>query len=185
MKKTIQLSNVVVVSDPCYKIPTFAQIVLNGVKPGEYHTFKDKEDFGDSVQINKYLGVVHTEWVTSELAWREYDGLVGVDSGQAGIFSHKSYRNDEIVDTIDIPQTDFRLESYNDEGDSWYEAMCRLTLTEEEGGLYEEGVVSSSGFGDGVYRCLISKKNKMIVGICIDFGVENRPNKFINELFKQ
>jgi len=30
----------------------------------------------------------------------------------------------------------------------------------------------------------VAKKKGKIVGICIDFGLEDQPNKFINTLFK-
>jgi hypothetical protein len=48
--------------------------------------------------------------------------------------------------------------------------------------MYDTGVVSSSGIGDGGYRCLVAKHKGKIVGIAIDFGMERFPNKFLNEL---
>ncbi len=183
MKKTIKLSDIVMVSDPCYKVPTWCQKKLTNVLHGEYKIFFYKSLLASWGKVNSYLGVVHSEFVNENLSWRILNENIGVDSGQAGIFSYSSYRNDDIVDSMIMPESDFTLNSYENIGYRWYEAMCKLTLTTENYGSYETGVLSTSGFGDGAYRCLVAKKNKMIVGICIDFGIENKPNKFINSLF--
>jgi hypothetical protein len=130
-----------------------------------------------------YLGAVHTDYANQDLSWREYPGEVGVDSGQAGIFSIENYRNDEIAESITTPDSNFSIGRDGD-GDAWYEKMCQFTLSDNQWGSYDTGVVSSSGIGDGGYRCLVAKKKGKIVGICIDFGLEDQPNKFINTLFK-
>jgi hypothetical protein len=184
MEKTIKLSDVVMVSDPCYKVPTWCQKKLTNVLNGEYKIFFYESQLAHWGKVNSYLGVVHSGFVNENLSWRILDEVIGVDSGQAGIFSYESYRNDDIVDSISMPESDFTLNSYGNIGDRWYEAMCKLTQTNENYGSYETGVLSTSGYGDGVYRCLVAKKNKLVVGICIDFGIENKPNKFINSLFK-
>ncbi len=184
MEKTIKLNDVVIVSDPCYKIPTLCQKKLTNVLQGEYKIFSNKIQLVRWGEVNSYLGVVHSGFVNENLSWRILNETIGVDSGQAGIFSYESYRNDDIVDSLNLRQSNFSLKSYDDIGDRWYESMCKLNLTTENYGSYETGVVSFSGFGDGLYSCLVAKRNKMIVGICIDFGIENKPNKFINSLFK-
>jgi len=38
--------------------------------------------------------------------------------------------------------------------------------------VYDSGVVSSSGFGDGSYSLYVAKKRGKIVGMCVDFQVE-------------
>ena len=47
MKKRITLTNRVVVSDPCYDIPTWCQIILNNVLPGGYITAPFDYDAGE------------------------------------------------------------------------------------------------------------------------------------------
>ena len=37
-------------------------------------------------------------------------------------------------------------------GDTWYRACSDLTLSDEQWGVLPNGVVSSSGFGDGSYQ---------------------------------
>jgi hypothetical protein len=80
----------------------------------------------------------------------------------------ESYRNDSIADEITAPRLDFMLPCEG-EGDKWYEKMCRLTLSSQQWGSYNTGVVSSSGYGDGSYRLLVAKHNGKIVGIAIDY----------------
>ena len=180
---TINLTEEVIVSDPCYSIPTWCQIKLKNVIPGSYKPFVHKSDsFGWGTRCH-YLGVVHTDYIGQELSWREYPGEVGVDSGQAGIFSLESYRNDELAESITTPDSKFTMGNELLEGEKWYEKMCQFTLSDNQWGMYDNGVVSCSGVGDGGYRCLVAKKKGKIIGICIDYLMENQPNKFINTLF--
>ena len=51
----------------------------------------------------------------------------------------------------------------------WYSKMCDRTLTEEMWGVYDTGVVSSTGFGDGCYRLEISKMDGIVHGVRITF----------------
>jgi len=179
---TIKLTEEVIVSDPCYTIPTWCQIVLKNVLPGDYRPFVQKStEFGWGMRCHR-LGVIHTDFAGKKLSWRKTSGEVGVDSGQAGIFCKTSYRNDELAESITTPEVNFNL-SRDGEGDAWYEKMCKFTLSDKQWGMYDTGVVSSSGIGDGGYDCLVAKVNGKIVGICINFGLDNLPNYFINTLF--
>jgi hypothetical protein len=94
-----------------------------------------------------------------------------------------SFKNDDIASSITTPTLDnpFVI-PFREDGDKWYEKICHFTLVEPQWGLYDTGVVSSSGIGDGGYRCLVAKHKGKIVGIAIDFGMERFPNKFLNEL---
>ena len=179
----INLSDVVMVSDPCYTEPTWCQIKLKDVLPGTYTTTCRKTEdpsWGNRCSI---LVAVHEDYIGTELSWREH-GEIGVDSGQAGIFSYDTYRKDGLV--MDTPTKTYSGDEFflpnKDEGDDWYEKMCKFTLTMEAWGSYDNGVVSSSGIGDGGYKCLVARKDKKIVGIAIDYFMEKFPNKFINTL---
>jgi len=180
---TIKLTEEVIVSDPCYTIPTWCQIKLNNVLPGDYHPFVQKStEFGWGNRCHR-LGVIHNDYIANhKLSWRVNPGEVGVDSGQAGIFCKTGYRNDELAESITTPEINFDI-TRDGEGDVWYEKMCKFTLSDKQWGSYDTGVVSSSGIGDGGYDCLVAKVNGKIVGICINFGLDKLPNYFINELF--
>lgn len=166
------------VSDPCYTDPTWCQKKLTGVLPGRYVTGVLKSDEGDWGERIGALVVIHEDYLNDELTWRtDKSADIGVDSGQCGIFSMESYRNDSIVDTIpQASKSRYPMFDYPalQDGDKWYEKMCRFTLSEDSWGVYENGVVSSSGYGDGSYRLLLTKHNGKIVGIGVDFlGYKN------------
>ena len=55
------------------------------------------------------------------------------------------------------------------EGDAWYESICRFTLGEDGWGAYDAGVVSSSGWGDGMYPVYGAEVNGKIVGLTLVF----------------
>lgn len=185
MTQTINLGKEVMVSDPCYRIPTWCQKKLTGVLPGEYEVFCKRTDNTDGWGTrNSILTVVHKDYVDSELKWRRTRGVVGVDSGQAGVFSLESYRDDIISESIEVPTGDWiglpNIGEEND-GNKWYDKMCAITINNEEGwGSYSHGVVSRSGYGDGGYDLLVARVNRKIVGITIDFLVDDNKTYDIN-----
>lgn len=174
----------VMVSDPCYEVGTWCQVKLKDVLPGEYKSFLRKtSNTGGWGERCSVLVVVHKDHLDDEkLTWRKHGGDIGVDSGQCGIFSMESYKNDNIVDTIETPNSKFTLGIVDREGDKWYEKMCQFTLSESQWGSYDGGVVSSSGIGDGSYVLLTAKKNGKIVGMAINYLMESFPNYFINTI---
>lgn len=188
MKKRITLTNRVVVSDPCYDIPTWCQIILNNVLPGGYITAPFDYDAGGGWGLrNAVLFAVHEQYVNDTLHWRKTPGEVGVDSGQAGIFSYDTYKNDSIVSQMEVPEfaydgRPFVLPNKNQPGDDWYEQISRMTLSVEGYGAYDQGCASRSGVGDGGYVCYTAKKNGMVVGIAIDFHIIKTGNKVLNML---
>lgn len=176
--KTIQLSSNVMVSDPCYSVPTWCQTQLDNVLAGKYYIdVQTDEDDGR----NYALVAVHEDYVSQKKRWYNH-GEFGVDSGQAGIFDMASYRNDEIAESITTPEDDFTI-NRDQEGDEWYIKMCKLTLaTKNHWGSYDRGVVSSSGWGDGSYPLKVQRDKGRIVGICLDFGMTDVQAKFLMSL---
>jgi hypothetical protein len=168
--KTITLSNEVMVSDPCYTVPTWCQHKLTDVLPGEYQCTVQK--YNDRVWGNRcsFIIVVHKNYNTEDkLNWRKLPFDIGVDSGQAGIFSMETYRNNEVFVTGSRKEND---------GEEWYEHMC--DLTDGEGwGSYPNGIVSSSGIGDGGYELRVAKHKGKIVGMFLDFFMEDLKGKDI------
>lgn len=92
-KKTlepIQLSDKVVVSDPCYKRDVWCMGFLDNVLPGNYIPtikYSDEDDWGIRV---KMLMVEHVGGKNVG-KWEKQKFTVGVDSGQAGIFCDTIY----------------------------------------------------------------------------------------------
>jgi len=166
----ITLSENVMVSDPCYTPDTWCQTKLNNVLPGKYNVEVDKHDEGTGwgVRVSS-ITVIHEDYTDND-DWEQHSEC-GVDSGQCGIFCMTGYRNDELSKSITTPTLDnpFVL-PYNDKGgDMWYEKMCHFTLCEPQWGLYDTGVVSSSGIGDGMYPLDVMMDGDKIVGMRITY----------------
>jgi hypothetical protein len=176
-----KLGTQVVVSDPCYTIPTWCQIIVDNVLPGYYEPHVKKSDLGDWGNRIGALLAIHEDYIGKEdelnLTWVDHAGEVGVDSGQAGIFSRETYRNDNIVDSIPKAELkeEFRLFGGRvEEGDKWYERISTHTLSDKSWGMYYEGVVSSSGIGDGGYDLyVLTTEDGVVVGFCIDYLIDD------------
>ena len=169
----ITLSENVMVSDPCYSPDTWCQTKLDNVLPGLYNVEVDRHDEGTGWGVRVSGITILHESITDDgisLEWEDHSEC-GVDSGQCGIFCMTSYRNDEMSVGITTPPLDnpFVL-PYNDKGgDMWYEKMCQFTLGKEQFGLYDTGVVTSSGIGDGLYPMDVMMDGDKIVGIRITY----------------
>jgi hypothetical protein len=151
MKNTFEItSGVMVCSDPCYKINTWCQGIVENVKKGTWLTEVEKIDIENRIAV---LKIEHTNAKkTYRLKELEFDG--GVDSGQFGFFDKDFYRNDE--EAKNLPKYDFGDNFDKEEGDEWYRSCCKITL-EKDWGVLPHGVVSSSGYGDGSYQVLGKK----------------------------
>ena len=167
----ITLSENVMVSDPCYSPDTWCQTKLDNVLPGLYNVEVDRHDEGTGWGVRVSGITILHESITDDgisLEWEDHSEC-GVDSGQCGIFCMTSYRNDELSEGITSPETDFVLPYNDNEGDKWYEKMCMFTLSKDQFGLYDTGVVSSSGLGDGLYPMEVMMDKEKIVGIRITY----------------
>ena len=157
------------VSDPCYSPDTWCQTKLDNVLPGKYNVEVDKSDLdGWGTRVSS-ITVIHEDYEDTD-DWEQHSEC-GVDSGQCGIFCMTGYRNDELSVGITTPILDnpFVL-PYNDKGgDMWYEKMCQFTLHKDQFGLYDTGVVSSSGIGDGLYPMDVMMDGDKIVGIRLEY----------------
>ena len=167
----ITLSENVMVSDPCYSPDTWCQTKLDNVLPGLYNVEVEKSDEGDwGVRVSG-ITILH-ESITDDgisLEWEDHSEC-GVDSGQCGIFCMTGYRNDEVSEGI-TPPTLYNpfVIPFREDGDKWYEKICHFTLCEPQWGVYDTGVVSSSGIGDGLYPMEVMMDKEKIVGIRITY----------------
>ena len=164
----ITLSENVMVSDPCYSPDTWCQTKLDNVLPGLYNVDVQKSDLdGWGTRVSS-ITVIHEDYEDTD-DWEQHSEC-GVDSGQCGIFCMTSYRNDEVSVGITTPTLDnpFVI-PFREDGDKWYEKICHFTLCEPQWGLYDTGVVSSSGIGDGLYPMEVMMDKEKIVGIRITY----------------
>lgn len=156
------------VSDPCYSPDTWCQTKLDNVLPGLYNVEVEKSDEGDwGVRVSS-ITVIHEDYEDTD-DWEQHSEC-GVDSGQCGIFCMTGYRNDEVSVGITTPTLDnpFVI-PFREDGDKWYEKICHFTLCEPQWAVYDTGVVSSSGLGDGLYPMEVMMDKEKIVGIRITY----------------
>jgi hypothetical protein len=158
------------VSDPCYTPDTWCQTKLDNVLPGKYNVEVEKSDEGEWGTRVSSITIIHEDYTDGQVDWDDHSSL-GVDSGQCGIFCMTSYRNDELSEGITTPDVEFSLGDYRKDegGDRWYEKMCKFTLDKQQWGLYDTGVVSSSGYGDGQYPMEVMEDDGKVVGIKITY----------------
>lgn len=144
------------VSDPCYRPEVWCSGVLN-TKPGVWEAavmVLDNEDTGGWGRRVAVLAAKHTDCsiplatsiinetsnylkLSPKSEWRIADFEVGVDSGQAGFYDNDNFINRNGGDD-----------------EKWYDKMCNITLSKEQAGVFTDGVVASSGYGDGGYPCI-------------------------------
>jgi hypothetical protein len=142
------VSNKIIASDPCYSIPTWCQGIIENVKNGTWSAETESVN-----SWGKRIAELRIQHINAKKTnrWIEIENTFGVDSGQFGFFDFASYKNDESVK--ELKKYDFGGDFGIDEesGEDWYRACCSLTLGDEQWGVLPNGVVSSSGYGDGSY----------------------------------
>ena len=176
----ISPSKNVIVTDPSYDTNTWCQAKFDNVLEGVYNTNCAVVDTGDWGNRCSYLIAVHENYNIKDLKWEIDPAEIGVDSGQAGIFDMKFYKNDKVK--MNVPSIGFdgntfdRLEQIikpEKEGEQWYLNICKITLSKDMWGGYKYGAACRSGYGDGGYSLYVSKEKGKVVAFCIDFQVED------------
>ena len=138
----IQIKNKVIISDPCYSRRSKFMTEQDNMLEGDYNYYV--EELTDENRI-KSIEIVHSKYKRPK-KWKYKNNLVGVDSGQAGIFCDSIYPEGDTgeVDT-----------------DSFYGKCCDLTMQnyEEEPEdleelidvhLYDLTLDSEENFQDGI-----------------------------------
>ena len=144
------------VSDPCYRPDVWCSGVLD-TKPGTWEAailVLDNEatgGWGDRVAV---LAAKHedspiplevvtinviSDYMTLSILddWKIAGFEVGVDSGQAGFYDNNNF-----------------IARNGGADKEWYDRMCKITLSRANAGVFSDGVVTSSGYGDGGYSCV-------------------------------
>ena len=154
-------SGSMIISDPCYTPDTWCMGKVENVSNGLWMADVDIDTRSGriaSIICYNNAAQIRNPNITS-LVYKapEMPFVVGVDSGQAGFFDAKFYRDDESIGSAKTWDDYERTES----GDKFYSACCYATLDEaktgERFGTIPFGAVSSSGWGDGSYKCLGEK----------------------------
>ena len=149
------------VSDPCYDRNAWCRGELEGVLNGTWRAQAVEQDSGKRIAR---LIAFHEDYAYAKLPRMERaDFEVGVDSGQAGLFDARHYRDDSVAWE---PATS----PFGGRGAAWYELCCRTTSTPMHGGVIPYGAVSNSGYGDGCYGCTFWRNDDgKVVRVEIEF----------------
>lgn len=151
-------SDKLIVTDPCYDTDSIGRIngvienPLQGTWCAVIEMTNDTGGWGNRVARLSVYHQDHREAFPCETV----NFPVFVDSGQAGIFDFALY-----------PKSDEDRGEYGDLT-KFYGQVCEITL-EEDGGCVSFGAASRSGYGDGSYRCFVSRKDGMVVAAEIVF----------------
>jgi len=177
----ILLNGSVIVCDPAYISEDWGTIHLE-LLPGSYRCYKQKY-LNDTLQnpLISDLYICHKDYDAE--AFDLLDSMVSVDSGQCGIFDSKMVIPKGICTIEQIPNPDYipfkNSPYYIDDEELYYqqralyaqdalispEFLERKTAKRIEG----HGYISSSGFGDGIYNCLVGKVDEKIVSVRVSF----------------
>lgn len=89
------------------------------------------------------LTVIHSPSLDRQLRW-EYSNSISVDTNKAGIFSYGTCGGTD-------------------------EVWRSLSLSNEDAKEYDHGIISKSGFGDGVYDIYVATDAGKVIGIALEF----------------
>lgn len=153
------------VSDPCYDRNAWLAGVLEDVKNGTWEAFIRLDITGSRVtELMAFNKDIPSRLIRND-KWDEQDLEIGVDSGQCGIFDDASYPDEK----GDANQTS-----------SFYGKCCQLTKV-DFGGVFDFGVISSSGLGEGSYLCYTMEEREGIAALKVVF-IEEQDEDVAEEL---
>ena len=142
--KGFKVKGFIACSDPCYGQPT----VFVPANKGNWVARAETSNEGMwGVRVSK-ITVHHEEFSPVGNNYEIEEHVVGVDSGQAGVFDGSIYSGDN---------------------EGFYNCCCKATLAKPGYGYVDGGFVSSSGYGDGRYECIVYKKDGKAIGVEITF----------------
>ena len=147
---TMHFEGTVEITDPCYDDSIPCRMRAQ-VKAGEYvcvaweHTKVFVEDDTTIEDTRVFRSGIYLNGVVPDEVQMEKIGLIGVDSGLAGCFTHKpNYTRQQWLAFCDTVR----------EGDAW---------------LRENGFFTSTGIGDGLYDVLACRTDGEITALEIVF----------------
>lgn len=145
------------VCDPCYTHNVWCQTSID-VMPGTYSAYLNTSRKGGIMELIITHSTAYPKGCSEFTERVGEEGVVGVDSGQAGFFDDSKYP--------DFDREDKRRKEF-------YARCCKLTLSRPGAGIIPEGVVSGTYHGDGGYNCYVSRNTDgVIVAARIDFDSE-------------
>lgn len=150
-----RVNDAIHITDPSYPVGIPGGLFHVSAKPGQWVGRVHRKDEGPWGNRIASLVVHHIEHASDATFphWKRF-ATIGVDSGQAGIFAAETY-SDDCDDPTDTA--------------TFYGKACAITLSKPHHGAFQEGYVSQSGLGDGVYPVRVVYRRGRIVAVRIDF----------------
>lgn len=169
---TFSLGTKVMVSDPCYKLGTWCQGVLENVKSGIWDAYLKMSDEGIwGIRVAELIAVNSENYKEHPAIMDERQEFeVGVDSGCAGVFDYEYYCTCHTEENLneDWYKKQIIQQFFPGDESTWQKSV----FTESN------GVVSNSGYGDGSYDCYVARNDEgEIVGIRIVYINEEEVNE--------
>lgn len=127
------------VTDPCYDGLYWTSGIIgiiNNARKGKWKGVVTSP-WGMQGRVAE-LQIVQENYTTASKMWESAGFSVGVDSGQAGFFDAALY-----------PEWS--------EENNFYDTICKGTLSENQYAVVPFGIASSTGYGDGEYKCYVAK----------------------------
>lgn len=157
-RENFEVADSIIISDPCHD-PGDRGTVIYPAKPGRWRGRVDvaPDDFAPNVLRVARLEASHEGGESGR--WEDVPGAIGVDSGQAGVFAVECFQGDDRAEGGLFPDLD-----------TFYGRCCTTTMA-RGWGMTEDGVVSSSGYGDGTYPAQVRRDAEgQVVGVRVSFG---------------
>lgn len=157
------------VSDPCYDKDDYLGGVVLDAKNGEWVASIDMDDVGSG--WGERITKLTAEYNGPVKIVGNHCASIGVDSGQAGVFDFDSYKDNNLVKGVTRVHEETICED-----EPWYSICCDRTLSKHQWGVIPNGVVSTSGYGDGWYNvdCFLDKNGDVVRVEIIFIGDEDK-----------
>lgn len=163
-------SGKVLIADPCYDLETPYRSHLKNVRCGPWFArVALKEDNHGDEWVSR-LVAMHKDYIKPRgLTWKNVSYDIGVDSGLAGMFDTNVFRDDSLVKDTPKFMTEHGYIPWKESGELWYAMCCdAVYYSENKAGVVTGGCVSSTGYGDGVYKAdALRNGDGEVVGIRI------------------
>lgn len=162
-------SGKVLITDPCYEDSCAYRAKLDNVKCGTWFARLTIREDPNEERVSRLVAMHQNYLKPRGLTWKNVSYDIGVDSGMAGVFDINTYRDD--LQVMNTPRfiTENGFIPWKKSGDIWF-AMCAdaVHYSNKLGGVVTGGCVSSTGYGDGVYKAdALRNGDGEVVGIRI------------------
>lgn len=162
-------SGKVLITDPCYEDDCAYRARIDNAKCGMWFARLTIREDPHEERVSRLVAMHQNYQKPRGLTWKNISYDIGVDSGMAGVFDTNVYRDDALVEGTPRFISENGFIPWKDSGDIWF-AMCAdaVHYSNKLGGVVPGGCVSSTGYGDGVYKAdALRNGDGEVVGIRI------------------